>query len=454
MSVGVERKLFGTDGIREIAGKYPLDEKTITKIGYSVGLVLEKYSNNKTKTIVIGRDTRESGEWILEALASGFSSLGYEILDLGIVPTPLVSFILKKINCMCGIVISASHNPFEYNGIKFFSSNGEKLPDNIELEIEKNILSINEIPNINNQKLILKNINQEAVKYYTDFLISIVGDKFNLNGFKIVVDCANGALFKIAPDFFEKLGAKIVVINNSPDGKNINENCGSLHKDKLIKKILDEKADLGFAFDGDGDRVQFSDDLGSDLDGDHIMAIGASFLKKINKLKNNALVVTIMTNLGLKIAMKKEHIDVFETNVGDRYVYEKMKELDASIGGEQSGHIIFRDFSVTGDGLLTALYVLYIIKSTGKKLSELKNIMNRLPQILLNVKVKAKKDIFSVPVLLKNYNEIKNKLGENGRINVRYSGTELLLRIMIEGENYDEISQMANDFAKLVKENL
>ncbi|MFC1512721.1 phosphoglucosamine mutase [bacterium] len=446
-----QRKLFGTDGIRGIAGKYPLDAETIKITAYEASLVLTKYIKSDTqKSVVVGRDTRSSGEWILDALKEGFMCGGINIIDAGIIPTPAVSFLVKKLNCICGVVISASHNTFEYNGIKFFSNTGEKLPDAVEHEIETSILQNPKVVCIDNTEY--KDFREQADSYYFDFLKSTVEKDFNLDGIKIVIDCANGALYDIAPKFFKELGADVIALNTEPNGKNINAKCGSLHKDILINAVVKNNADLGFAFDGDGDRVLFTDEQGSDIDGDHLMCMTAVFLKEKGMLKDNNLVVTLMTNLGLKIAMKE--INVFETAVGDRYVYEKMKEIDSSLGGEQSGHIIFRDFSLTGDGMLTSLQILRIIKTANKPLSSLAGIMEKLPQILVNVKVKERKDVMLIPSLFNAYKNIEKELEEKGRVVIRYSGTEPLLRIMIEGRDYNRIKQMADEYAELVKKEI
>ncbi|MFH1714731.1 MAG: phosphoglucosamine mutase [Elusimicrobiota bacterium] len=455
----MKKKLFGTDGIRGIAGEYPLNDDTIKKIAYAASGILSKnYNDKSTKRVIIGGDTRSSRGHIFDALCSGFMSGGFTIHNAGVAPTPAISFLVKQLGCICGVVISASHNTWEYNGIKFFSGSGEKLPDNLEYEIEQEFYKTSDIPNVDDEyRLGFDHTNTGPIKAseeYKKFLLSTVPKEFNLKGMKVVIDCANGALYKIAPNFFQELGADVIAINCKPNGKNINADCGSLHKEDIMRSVRENNADLGFAFDGDGDRVLFTDEKGSDLDGDHLMAIAAVSLKEQGRLKNNTLIITIMTNLGLKLAMNDMGIKTIETGVGDRYVYEAMKTNDLNLGGEQSGHIIFRDYSVTGDGMLTALQILRIVKEKGKRLSELGGIIKKLPQILINVKVREKKDIMAIPKLKERYNTIKNSLGSEGRINVRYSGTEPLLRVMIEGRNKEEIEDMAGGYAELIKKEL
>ncbi|MFC1485055.1 phosphoglucosamine mutase [bacterium] len=449
----MKRKFFGTDGVRAVAGKYPLDEKTIQQLGYSAGSVFKKTKGEDLdKKVVIGSDTRESAFWIFKALCKGFNRCGINIDFAGVIPTPCISVLSRREEYMCGVVISASHNPYYDNGIKFFSSAGEKLPDEIELEIEKNLNNIR-LDNISENES-YADISDTAHKIYTDFLKNTLPDNFRLKNLKIIVDCANGALSKIAPKFLESLGANVIPLASEPNGKNINENCGSTHISNLTEKVKEKKANLGIAFDGDGDRVILVDDKAQVVDGDFVMGILAKNWKEKNELVSDTLVLTVMSNLGLKIAMKNLGIKTEETQVGDRYVYERMKEKNLILGGEQSGHIILRDYNTTGDGLLTALHLLKVIIQTNKNLSELKTIFDKFPQVLVNVKVKEKKDVMKIPALKEEYEKIRDFLNEEGRILIRYSGTEPLLRIMIEGRDKNIIEDMANKYAEMVKKNL
>lgn len=444
------RTLFGTDGMRGIAGEYPLDVTTLQAFGYSASRVLA--SSETKKTVVIGRDTRASGSWIFDALVRGLNAGGMDVLDAGVVPTPLVSVLTKQLQCASGIVISASHNPYEYNGIKFFSSTGEKLPDEVEAHIERGMV----VPcPVSDTALRVENIADEMYDVYKTFLLSTLPASFSLFGMKFVIDCAHGALSCIAPRLFKELGANVITLHAEPDGKNINHDCGSLHRDVLSHTVVHtEHAMCGFAFDGDGDRVLFTDENGVQCDGDHMMALLADDLHHRQKLAHNTLVITLMSNLGLRHAMAARGIAVEETAVGDRYVYQRMCECGACLGGEQSGHIIARDFAVTGDGMLTALHVLRVVHDMKKPFSECVGIMQKFPQILVNVKIKEKKDLQTIPVLRDALHRIEQTLGSEGRVVIRYSGTEPLVRIMIEGRDSAHISSLAHEYASLVKQHL
>jgi phosphoglucosamine mutase len=456
-------RLFGTDGIRGIAGKHPLIPEFVEKIGIVSAETLthhfnpSKVSSQKAPSpqpiIIIGRDTRESGKMIFDALASGLIKTGVDVWDCGVITTPAISYLTQATNSLGGIVISASHNPYQFNGIKFFSHSGTKLPDEVESEIEEKVAAFSRSKTKKKKKGNIIPFRQ-AKKKYIDFIKRSIPDGVNFSGLKMVIDCANGSVSEIAPKIFRDLGAEVIVLNDAPDGKNINEGCGSLYLEVIQKAVKLNQADLGFAFDGDGDRVLFTDEKGSDVDGDHLMALCAEYLKRKGKLKNNTLVVNSMSNLGLLLAMENLGIRVLQTKVGDRYVVEEMLKSGAILGGEQAGHIIFLDYGKTGDGLITALRVLSIIKEEKKPLSELTGIMQRLPQVLINVEVKEKKPFTSLPLTSRLIREAESTLGREGRILVRYSGTEPLARIMVEGKDRKEIERIAKRISEAIRKEL
>lgn len=442
-------RLFGTDGVRGIANK-ELDSMLAFNLGRIGAYVLTKETNHKPK-IAVGKDTRISGDMLEAALIAGICSMGAEAVVLGVLPTPAVAYLTRHLGLDAGIVISASHNPFEYNGIKFFNSKGYKLSDELENKIESYLCNTEvAIANPTAGDIGRKNEIDNAVHSYIDFLKKTID--VNLRGLKIAVDCANGAAYVAAPSVFADLGAEIVVIDNKPDGKNINVNCGSTHPGNLQKLVIDAGADVGLAFDGDADRLIAVDNKGNIVNGDHILAICAKHMKAKGTLKNDTVVATVMSNMGLDIAMKKEKINVAKTTVGDRYVLEEMLKNDYNIGGEQSGHIIFLDHNTTGDGLLTALQLLAVIKESGKKLSELAAVMTELPQVLVNAKVKNEnKSKYSEDAeIAQAIKEVKDKLKDKGRVLIRQSGTEPLIRVMLEGENKSEIKEDAERIADLI----
>lgn len=440
-------KLFGTDGIRGVANVYPMDPETILKIGRACTYVLK---NKERSRIVLGRDTRISGSMIENALVAGLASMGVICLKVGVLPTPAIAYLVKKLNCEAGIVISASHNPMIDNGIKIIGSDGLKLLDELEEKIENNIEN-KEIK----RKIIGKDIGYEeevrnAKDLYKQFLMSIFKIE-NLNSMKIVIDCAHGATSLIAPEIFEELGAKVISINNLPDGTNINLNCGSLYPEIVSKAVLEHNADIGISFDGDGDRLIAVDEKGSIIDGDFIMLICAHYLKEENKLKNNLLVITQMSNFGLEKALKELGIDFVRTDVGDRYVIREMIHRDAIIGGEQSGHIIFKNISNTGDGIISALKLIEVMLNKNKPLSKLANLMKRYPQVLLNTKVREKRNFEEIPEIKKAIQEGKTRISHGGRILTRYSGTEFLARVMVEGSNEEEIMEIAKNISGAIE---
>lgn len=436
-------KLFGTDGIRGIANQ-DLNIELATKVGIATGYVLGK---DNDLVVVIGRDTRESGQMLLYALCAGLISYGAKVIDLGIIPTPAVSYLVKKYKASMGIMISASHNPSEYNGIKLFNNEGFKLSDEIEEEIEKYILE-NEAPKIN--KIGSYEISSQSVNDYVDYLASHSTINNNL---KIVVDTANGSASVTAPILFDKIGIKATIINTNYDGININKSCGSTHLDGLIKTVLDNKADVGIAYDGDADRCLMVDDKGNVIDGDYILAICGLDMKDNKDLSNNTIVGTVMSNLGLRKFCEANSINFVATKVGDRYVLENMLDNNYSLGGEQSGHIIFKKLANTGDGELTSIIMLNVLSKSGKKLSSLASCMKSYPQILVNVNVSKEgkekyKDNKDISNLINKY---EKELNDDGRILIRPSGTENLVRVMIEGKDISNITKKANDIADLIR---
>jgi phosphoglucosamine mutase len=445
------KKLFGTDGIRGQAGEFPLDEKTIETVGRSLARQF-KEKLNRAPRFIIGRDTRESGAWIEKAFCRGANVEGAHFESAAVITTPGVAFLTKKLDFDAGIVISASHNPFQDNGIKIFSPSGKKIDEATEREIEKDIFD-GKWKTENGKCLVDSSKFADFQKAYLDYLTAKFAN-LSLENFKIVVDCANGAACELAPRLFQRFGAEIVAINNQPDGRNINENCGSLHLENLQAKVLEEKADFGVAYDGDADRALFADEKGNLVDGDATLWAMANHLKAHGKLNNDTVVATVMSNLGLEVALRSKNITLVRTAVGDKYVLEELLKTDSSIGGEQSGHIIFPFCSLIGDGMLTTLFLLETMRENEKSLSEITAGFTRFPQILVNVKVKEKRPFEDVAEISEAAGKIESELGEKGRLLLRYSGTENLARVMIEGENQAEIESQANELAEFIKSNL
>ncbi len=445
-------KLFGTDGVRGVAN-LELTAELAFKLGRYGAYVLTKNLGGKTTNILVGKDTRISGDMLECALVAGITSTGANAQIIGEIPTPAIAYLTKKYNADAGVVISASHNSFEYNGIKFFNGNGYKLSDEIENEIEYYILNKEakiELPTHEKLGRVTRSA-ENAASDYINYAISAISG--NYSGIKVALDCANGASSKVSPKAFEKLGCEVYTTFNTPDGVNINNGCGSTHINKLQEFVVSSGADIGFAFDGDADRLIAVDEKGETVDGDIIMGLVAKHLKKENKLKNNLLVATVMSNLGLFKFCEKEGIDVIQTKVGDRYVLEKMIETGAIIGGEQSGHIILSDYNTTGDGLVSALVLLSVYASSGKKLSELKKEIEIYPQVLVNVSVKNeyKSKLTEIDEVASFAEKITNKYAGTGRLLLRPSGTEPLVRIMIEGQNINEINEDAHALAEIIE---
>ncbi len=437
-------KLFGTDGIRGIVGE-DLTHELALKIGEAAAYV---FGGKKDFVVLVGRDTRISGQMLASALSAGFMSQGAKVIDLGVVPTPAVSYLVKKYNADMGAMISASHNPSEYNGIKLFDGNGFKLPDATENEIEKYLLG-KAVPSTNNVGTY--EVCDNAVNDYVDYICDTAG---SLNkDLKIVVDCANGSASATAPLLFNQLGLNATFMNFDYDGYNINDNAGSTHLEGLIKQVKKEKADVGIAYDGDADRCLMIDEDGEVVDGDKIMAISALALKKKDKLTNNTLVGTVMSNLGLVKFCEANDINFVATKVGDRYVLEKMLECNYIVGGEQSGHVIFKDFANTGDGELTSIQILGHLTDANVKLSELASVMKQYPQVLVNVKVKeeGKTQYENDTQVMEAINKVEKELNGEGRVLIRPSGTEALIRVMIEGLDQDDIEKKAKKIADIIK---
>ena len=446
-------KLFGTDGVRGIANT-ELTGELAYNLGRAGAYVLTKEKAHAPK-ILVGMDTRISGDMLESALVAGMCSVGAHAVLAGVIPTPAVAYLVRKYKFDAGVVISASHNPMEYNGIKFFNSNGYKLRDELENEIEDILLNnMDVLPQPTGSTVGTKSLSEDAIEDYITFLTKSTNVK--LNGIKVALDCANGASYKAGPIAILNLGASMCIIHNEPDGTNINANCGSTHIDDLKKFVVENGADIGFAFDGDADRCLAVDEKGNLIDGDKILAICGLNMKKKGILKNDTLVGTVMTNLGLNIMAKENGLNIEQTNVGDRYVLKRMIEKGYNLGGEQSGHIIFLDHNTTGDGILTAIQLLTVLKESGKKASELASVMEQMPQVLVNARVNnAKKNSYMDVAEIKDaIDALSAKFENEGRVLIRTSGTEPLVRVMIEGKDINVMQQEAEKLAKLIEEKL
>ena len=446
-------RLFGTDGARGIANT-EISCELAMNIGKAAAMVLMGESGRRPK-VLIGKDTRISGDMLEGAIAAGLCSVGADVMLLGVVSTPSVAYLVKKYGYDAAFMISASHNPCEYNGIKIFKADGYKLPDETEEEIERIILDEAEKPPVKTGAKVGRITRcGNAVKDYTEYLKTTVSESFD--GMEIAIDCANGSASVSAEEIFTSLGAKCHILSAFPDGVNINENCGSTHIEGLQKYVKENGLCAGFAFDGDADRMLAVDENGSLVDGDRIIALCARQLKKENRLKGNTAVVTVMTNMGFYEFSENEGIKCVATKVGDRYVLEKMLEGGFSVGGEQSGHIIFKDYATTGDGQLSALQVLSVMKKTGKSLSELASVMTVYPQVMINVKVSdmGKARFYDDEEIKNAISQAGRALGEKGRVLVRVSGTEPLVRVMLEGKDKKQIETLANEIATVVKNRL
>jgi len=447
------RKLFGTDGIRGVANLDPMTSEMAMQLGRAAAHIFMRRTGRHQ--IVIGKDTRVSGYMLESALTSGICSMGVDVLLVGPIPTPAVAFLTRSLRADAGVIISASHNPYQDNGIKFFSSDGFKLPDDVEARIEHLIVS-NEISHLRpTANLIGKAYRiDDADSRYIEFTKQSLPRDLDFQGIKLVIDCANGAAYKVAPIILRELGAKIEVIGNKPDGMNINAGCGAVHPEKLQEAVLRHQANIGIALDGDADRAIFVCEKGTIIDGDHIMAALGLDLHHNGLLSKQTLVGTAMSNFGLELSMSKAGIQLVRTPVGDRYLLERMQAEGYNFGGEQSGHFIFLDHNTTGDGLISTLQVLSLMKRTKQPLSELAKAMSAVPQVLLNVKVARKPDLTSIPDVAKAIRDGEQSLNGCGRVLVRYSGTEPLLRIMVEGEQSTVIQGVAERLAAVVRTHL
>jgi phosphoglucosamine mutase len=444
-------EFFGTDGIRGVAGQYPLDQKTIERIGYSLARELA-LRLGRAPSILIGRDTRESGQWIESAISRGIYTAQAETRSAGVITTPGVAYLTRAINCDAGVVISASHNPYEDNGVKVFSPSGQKLDDATEQAIEKDLKADDsEFPPIDDKSA---GTDTSLKEKYLAFLRDEIGGGLNLKSLKIVVDCANGASYELAPRLFKALGAELVLINADPNGRNINLDCGSLHPEKLQRTVIETAADLGIAFDGDADRLMMIDENGQPVDGDQVLFVMAEYLSSRGKLSGDRVVATIMSNLGLELALSERGIKLVRTAVGDKYVLEELLRGGGSIGGEQSGHIIFPEISLAGDGIITALEVLRVAVESDRTLGELTAGFKRFPQVIINVNVSRKPALETVPAISDAIAVLDREMAGKGRLIVRYSGTENKARVMIEGEDETIIRQQAENLARIIKEEI
>ncbi|BAI80503.1 phosphoglucosamine mutase [Deferribacter desulfuricans SSM1] len=444
------RKFFGTDGIRGRANIYPMVSDFALKLGKAIATIFK--NGNRKHKIVIGKDTRISGYMFENAIVSGICSVGVDAVLLGVLPTPAIAFITKSLRADAGVVISASHNPYYDNGIKFFGPDGYKLNDELELEIEKLIEK-------DNFDLSPSNIGkayriETAIGRYVEYVKSTFDRDIDLKGLKIVIDCANGATYKVAPMAISELGADVIVINDKPNGFNINDGCGAVNPEKLQGEVIKNNADLGISFDGDGDRVIFVDEKGEVVDGDYIMGICANYMNKQGLLNNSTVVATVMSNIGFENSLKREGIKIIRSQVGDRYVLEEMLKGGYNLGGEQSGHIIFSDYNTTGDGLISALQLLKVLVKSGETLNRIKKFIEVYPQKLKNLPVDEKVPLEKLSKLKNVIDEIENELQGDGRVLVRYSGTENKLRIMVEAIYEDKIDMYIDRICEVAIEDI
>jgi len=445
------RQLFGTDGVRGVANIEPMTSETALRLGRAVAYVFRRAAGRRHK-IIIGKDTRVSGYMLETAMASGICSMGVDVLLVGPLPTPGIAFLTRSLRADAGAVISASHNAFQDNGIKFFSSAGFKLPDDVELEIERLVLETE----IDHLRPTADEIGKafridDADGRYNVFVKNTFPRDLTLDGLRVVVDCANGAAYKVAPEVLQELGATVTAIGVTPDGENINRDCGATSPAALQAAVIEHRAHVGVALDGDGDRCIFVDECGQVVDGDAVLAIASRELAEQGRLVGRTLVTTHMANFGLELAMRDLGINVLKTQVGDRYVLEEMQRGGFNLGGEQSGHVLFLDHTTTGDGLITALVVLGIMRTRGVPLSTLARVMRKFPQVLVNVPVRDKRDLDQIPEVRAAVTAVESALGGRGRVYIRYSGTEALARVMVEGEDLAQVEAHAAHIADAVK---
>jgi phosphoglucosamine mutase len=445
----MSKRLFGTDGVRGKAGEYPLDHETVARLGGA--LVRAMGHSSRPLRFLVGRDTRESGVWIERELARGVHSAGAEITTAGVIPTPAVAYVTRAMGFDAGLVISASHNPFEDNGIKVFSGRGEKFTESLEREVEEIIHDTSwTVPGGPDAPV----DRTDVIDAYIAHAAQALPDARRLGAFRLAIDTANGATTTVAPRLFREMGFDVEVLSASPDGRNINLDCGSTHPEPLADAVRKRGCRMGVAFDGDGDRAIFVDAAGRIVDGDAVLLMCARHWKGAGELRGDAIVATVMSNIGLEIALRAGGIQLVRCAVGDKYVMEEMIKHNLSIGGEQSGHIIFSDHLYTGDGIVTALSVLRVMAETGRELADLASELVTYPQVLVNVRVREKRELRSVPAIAEALDRVESRLAGEGRLLVRYSGTEPLVRVMIEGRNQQEIQGWASEIAARVKEHL
>lgn len=450
-----KRKIFGTDGIRGIPNQDPLTMENVLELGKAVAYLFRDRTAKHRGKILIGRDTRSSGYMLEMALGAGITSMGLDVFFVNALPTPAIAFLAKDMRADAGVIISASHNPYSDNGIKIFDKDGFKLKDDVEAKIESLMFSEELHKGYSDPEglgMIMDLV--DAKSRYVVFAKKSFPKELTLEGMKVVLDCANGAAYEVGYTIFHELGAEVIVTGNTPNGININDNCGALHPENIIELVKKHKADMGISLDGDADRVILVDEKGNIVDGDSIMCMIALQLKVTNELRKNTVVVTPMSNLGLTTIMKEHDISLVEAPVGDRYVVEKMRDGGYNFGGEQSGHIIFLDHTTTGDGIIAALQVLSCMIRAKKPLSELSKEMKRYPQVLKNIKVKEKIPFEKIPNFTKRLDEIKMELGTKGRVFVRYSGTEPIARVMMEGENQAKINTYTDELIKIIQSSI
>ena len=442
-------RLFGTDGVRGTAGRSPLDPATVRRLG--AALVRALPDGTASRRLLIGRDTRESGSWIEAEFAHGAAGQGASVISAGVVPTPAVAYLTRSAGYDAGVVISASHNPFQDNGIKIFSGSGEKFTERVERQVEE--IMADQSWHVRGGEA-SHVAGADLVHAYLDHLRAVWPGAEAFRNVRIAVDCANGATVTVAPELFRSLGLNILLVGNEPDGRNINLGCGSTHPERLVETVTQAGAAMGVAFDGDGDRAIFVDHRGRIANGDAVMLMCGRQLKSEGRLKGDTVVATVMSNIGLEIALRESGIGLFRTAVGDKYVMEEMQARGLSLGGEQSGHVIFSDYLFTGDGLCTALNVFRTISLTGRSLADLADDLVTYPQVLLNVRVRERVDLQSVPAVAQVIESVESRVADHGRLLVRYSGTEPLLRVMLEGRDEHEIHAWAQEIVDVVREHL
>jgi phosphoglucosamine mutase len=446
----MSHRLFGTDGVRGVAGDYPLDHETVARLGAALVRGL-RHGGSGRVSFVVGRDTRESGEWIERELARGVRSEGAAITSAGVLPTPAIAYVTREMSFDAGLVISASHNPFQDNGIKVFSGRGEKFTESLEREVEAIVHDRTwEVGGPADHPV----DRADVIDAYIAHARLALPDAHRLGGFRLAIDMANGATTTVAPRLFRELGFELELVGATPDGRNINLHCGSTHPDLLARVVRERGCRMGIAFDGDGDRAILVDAGGRLVDGDAVLLMCGRHLKRTGQLRGDALVATVMSNIGLEIALRDSGIEMVRCPVGDKYVMEEMLKRGISLGGEQSGHIIFSDHLYTGDGIVTALSVMRVMADTGRELADLASELVTYPQVLVNVRVKQKTDLRSVPAVAEAMERVEARLAGQGRLLVRYSGTEPLLRVMLEGKDQHEIQAWASEIATTVKEHL